>query len=479
VTNPLVMIRRRRSAIFLVFIVCVAVAAATVLLQRRALTQQKAQADGRARTIASVVVGQLHGDKLAKPLDAATAARLQSHEPHEPVIAERVWTTTGTLRFSSLHKDASPPLMDLLKPATKGTGHVVSSYEGNVVTSYSPLRVGLGAPAYGAVEVQQSYPALVAAAAKPWTTIRTAAFALGLLMLLALLIGSVAALPGRRAAKAGAGFVPGSEDGEPSASGASGVSGSGVSEGPLRRGRPDPVKAPNAKAVAAATAASKGAEGANAEKARAEAAKKASDEEVAKLKEQLRSDHERAAARVEQLSGELERVKAQLKEAQVAATTAAAASAPVVDPAIAEHAHELEQSLATERHRSTAAEDRTAEIQAELGQTETRLRGSYAEIETLGAEIADLRANIERLTGELGAALERARGAEDLAAEQQDRLTAVEQAGNPLDVWAARQQSSPEPAADEEEGAADDLRSRLTRAAARKRGHTPGEGEWP
>jgi hypothetical protein len=467
VSNPLVAIRRRRGVFLGLLLLCLVVFAAGVMLQRRALAQQQTQADSRARVIASEVGAQLHGNRLSKPLDAATTARLLAHATHVPVIAERVWTPTGTLRFSSLSKDRSPPVMDLLKPSTKGTGHAASSYDGNVVTTYMPLRTGLGAPAYGAVEVQQSYAAMVTAAATPWSTVRTGATALGFLLLLALVLGSIAGLPGRRATKAGAGFVRGGNGPEPRPE--------------LQFVREDPAKV---KAQADQAKAEKAqadrvqADQAKADRAQAEADKRAAQEELVKVKEQFRSDHDRAGARIEELSSELERVNAKLQEAQVAAI--AAAAAPVVDPTVVEHVHELEQSLAEERHRSTAAEARTTEMQAELDQTESRLRSSYSEIETLGAELSDRRANVERLDAELGAALERAREAEDMAAAFQDRLRTPEPDGNenPLDVWAARQPESVESGADDD-AAAGDLRSRLTRAAARKHGRNQGEAEWP
>ena len=464
-SDPLVALRRGRGSFVAVLFLCMAVFGASMMLQKRALRQQQAQADARARAIVSVVGAQIRGDRLTKPLDAAATARLRARPPHVPVIAERVWSLTGVLRYSSLRKDASPPLQDLLKASTKGSGRTVTSVEGNVMTTYLPLHAGVGAPAFGALEVQQSYAALLAAAATPWTLVRTGVTLLGLLMLLAILLGAIAGLRGRRAARAGAGFVAKGEVPEVELGG----------EG-HKRVREDLARADSDRRAAQEELAT-------------------AQEELAKVREQLRSDNDRAGERIEELSGELERVNAKLKEAQVIASDAAARMK--ADPAVAERVLELEESLAQERHRSTSAEERTAEIQAELEQNESRLRSSYAEIETLGAEVADLRANVERLSTELGEALERAREAEDLAAALQDRLTAADAElaataepdpspyeaspfdpeANPLDAWAARQPDT-DPVGDDDE-AAGDLRARLTRAAARKRGRNMGDSEWP
>jgi len=587
-SDRMVVLRRNRGLFVAVVLLCVVAFVGSRMLQTRALKSKVADAQTRAHAAAALVNGQLPSNSLAKPLDGVTTSRLKTHLASEPVIAIRVWSPSGVMRFSSLGKDGSPPLTDLLKPATKGQGRAVATTQGGIMTTYLPLRAGSGAQAFGAVEVQQSYAAILAAAASPWSLVRTGAEAVGAIALFLLLLGFVLAVPVRRKSKTGVGFAGDEKK---------------ASTGPAA-GPTTPEDRKLRKELAAS-----------------ETAKQQATEELEKVKAQLQSDHDRAGARIEELQGELERVNAKLKEAQVAAT-----ARPAPDPLIAE----LEAALAQERRRGAEADTRVAELEGQMQQGEERLRATYADVETLRAELedlntqgaeerdrieargrdleeqleqsearlrttyaevetlraeleataqlqevapaagpdlqpevdrlhaetaelrahiatldaelgsaldrareaedlvaslqatpapeavdaatgpdlqpeidrllaetAELRARNASLDGELGSALERAREAEDLAAALQDRLSepgaegeaeieedvdeiarrALDPDENPLDAFAARQ-GGLEPSADGDTSA-DDLRSRLTRAAARKKGHIDGEPDWP
>jgi predicted nucleic acid-binding Zn-ribbon protein len=564
--NPMTMLRRGRGLFVVVLFLCVAAYGASLMLQKRSLVSQQAQAVTQSHTEVNAFAAQLGKEQLAKSPGAAVVTKLDAHVPGPPVIAMRLWTVGGTLRYSSLDKDASPPVMELLKASTKGLGHAATSVQGNVMTTYVPLHEGKDKAPFGAVEIQQSYSPVEAAAAKPWSTVRTGAVALVVLMLIALLLGFVGGLPWRRAAKAGSGFVSKGEG-------------------------PDPLPA----------AANEEQARLRQEMAQADTERDAATQELAKLKDQVQATNQRAGARIEELQGELERVNQKLKDAQVASATAARSADPSLTARIAEleqmlqaeqlrnaeaetRAHDLKSEvarLASEADRE-AGEERTSalrvlELEAALEQTDLRLHDAKTDVEhlrakledvaatppapdlqpdidrltadvdrlqnelvdaqrhverldgelgsalerareaevaqlmaestpapeegpdlqpevdRLHAEAADLRTHVERLDAELGSALERAREAEDIAAALQDHVNAVVSPNgtlaapepeleldptNPLDVWAARQPEV-DPDLDDDEAETGDLRSRLARAAARKKGHNFGDPDWP
>ena len=571
--NPMTTLRRGRGLFVVVLFLCLAAYGASLMLQKRSLASEQAKTVALTHAEVNTFATQLGDATLAKSPPAAVVTKLNAHVPGPPVIAMRLWTVGGTLRYSSLNKDASPPVMELLKASTKGLGHPATSVEGNVMTTYVPLHAGKDKAPFGAVEIQQSYSPVEAAAAKPWSTVRTGAVALGLLMLVALLLGFVGGLPWRRAAKAGSGFVSKGEG-------------------------PDPLPA----------AANEEQARLRQELAQADTERNAAVGEVATLKEQAQAGNQRAGARIEELQGELERLNQKLKDAQVANATAARTA----DPSLTARIAELEQMLQAEQLRNAETETRandlknevarlaseadreagekrtsalrvleleaaleqmdlrlhdaqtdaehlraeleavpdvpaapdlqpevdrlaaeTDRLQAELAEAQRhveRLDGELGsalerareaevaqlmaestpaepegpdlqlEVDRLRAESADLQTRVERLDGELGSALERAREAEDLAAALQDQVTAIASTNgstngsvdampadpsepvpaldptNPLDVWAARQ---PEAEPDDDEAETGDLRSRLARAAARKKGHNFGDPDWP
>jgi len=559
--NPMTMLRRGRGVFVVVLLLCLAAYGASLFLQKRSLASEQAKTLAASHAEANTFAAQLGTEQLAKAPGAGVVAKLDAHVPGPPVIAIRLWTVAGTLRYSSLKKDASPPVTGLLKASTKGMGHAATSVEGNVMTTYLPLHAGKDKEPFGAVEVQQSYSPVEAAAAKPWSTVRTGAEALGVLMLAALLLGFVGGLPRRRAAKAGAGFVSKGQSPEPLPAAMN------EEQARLRQ-----------------------------ELAQADTERNAATEELGAVKEQLQANHQRAGARIEELQAELARVGAKLKEAQVASATAARTS----DPSLTARIAELEQTLQAEQLRNAEAETRAhdlknevarltsdadrktgeeqtsalrvLELEAAIEQIDERLRDAHSdaerlrtelesvrdvpppvdlqpevdrlqseltdaqahvdrldaelgsalqraneaevaqlmaqsapapevvdlkpEVDRLQAEATDLQTRAERLDVELGSALERAREAEDLAAALQDRVNALASTNgaangstngfvpeaepsrdpNPLDVWAARQPEA-DPEDDEAEPGA--LRSRLARAAARKKGHTFGDPDWP
>lgn len=529
--NPMTMLRRGRGLFVVVLFLCLAAYGASLTLQKRSLASEQARTVTQSHAEVNTFAAALGNEQLAKAPDAATVAKLDAHVPGPPVIAMRLWTVRGTLRYSSLNKDASPPVMDLLKASTKGLGHAATSVQGNVMTTYVPLHEGKDKAPFGAVEIQQSFSPVEAAAAKPWSTVRTGAVALGVLMLIALLLGFVGGLPGRRAAKAGAGFVSKGEG-------------------------PDPLPA----------AANEEQQRLRQELTLADTERDAAAAELATMKEQVQANTQRAGARIEELENELERVNQKLKDAQIANATAV----QTADPSLTARIGELEQMLQAEQLRNAeaetrahdlknevarlvseadreAGEERTSalrilELEAEVEQMDQRLHDSHAdvdrlqtdagrlqaelldaqmhverldgelgsalererdaqapdlqpEVDRLRAESFELQTRVDRLDAELGSALERAREAEDLAAALQDHVNGLASPNgiaaaadpdhepgldptNPLDVWAARQpESDLNPSEDEAETG--ELRSRLARAAARKKGHNFGDPDWP
>jgi hypothetical protein len=208
--NPASTLRRHRATFVVVLVLCAAIFAGTAVMQARALTSEQVHAQSRTRAIANEIDGRLDVVSLQVPLDAMTRDQLDTRLNHaladEDVMAVRVWTPGGTLRYSSLPHDRSGPLTEALSTSTKGLGRLNSIVDGEVMTTYAPLRAGANGAPFGAVEVQQPYGPVLAAASQPWSSIRALAATAGAAMVLVLAWGLLGALPARRAAREGAGF---------------------------------------------------------------------------------------------------------------------------------------------------------------------------------------------------------------------------------------------------------------------------------
>lgn len=414
--NPASTLRRSRGAFVVTLLLSAGIFVGAGVMKEGALTSEQAQAQSRTRAIANEIDGLLDTASLQTPIDAATAAQLDTRLGHalsgEDVMAVRVWTPAGTLRYSSLPRDRSIAIEDSLRESTKGLGRLTSSVDGEVFTTYAPLRAGADGAPFGAVEIQQPYGPVLAAASQPWSPIRTIAAAMGAIAVILLGWGLLGALPARRAAREGAGFVSPTKD-DPSGS---------LHEALLE---------------------------ADATLAEAQDARTALEGELGAERARALAEREGSATR----TAELERDASQ-------------ANAKV---------HELERVLARERLDAAGAGERLANARARVAELEQRLAGETEEPpaqDTRVAASADARANA--LEAELAAALERARAAEDLAAALQDRLTEPAAERSPLDAWTPPSGDADEP----EEGAAS-LRSRIARTAARKKPKRRDEPQWP
>jgi hypothetical protein len=498
--NPAGSLRRNRGLFIVVFLVCAAVFVGSLLMQRKALAKETAQAAAHARAIANEVDGLLGTKQLEGPIDAKTAAELDARLRHAiagggTVMAVRVWTPGGSLRYSSLPKDQSTAIQDTLSASTKGVGRIASVVDAEVMTTYVPLRTGPDGAPFGAVEVQASYTPVLQAAASPWEAVRRGSVIIGALMFVLIVIGSFAALPARRAAKTGAGFV-GTRD-------------------------------PNAATSLSVEEFQRMQE----ELGEAEAARRAVEGELERVNARLAADNERATLRVTQLQGELGRVQTKLQEVQVAASARQAPTADDEELAGWKTRAEASEKKAVEaEHRAQMAEMRIGELTTQVRMLEEQLANAAQAdagadvapgidpevVERLESEKTELasendrlasektqleseRARIEseagqlasentRLSDELQFALERAREAEDLAASLNDQLLAAAEspaapalpaagpndAGAHLDAVVASTQATTE--SDDDAGS---LRSRLARAADRKRRPVKDESEWP
>lgn len=350
--NPVSTLRRNRGVFVVVFVVCAAVFAGAVALQARALTQQRAQAESHARAVSNEIDGLLGTAQLDGPIDEKTMQRLDARLRHAlggtTVMAVRVWNPAGDLRYSSLPTDRSQPLMDTLRESIKGTGKTTSLIDGEVMTTYVPLRTGPDGAPFGAVEVQQPYGPVLAAAATPWTTVRTGALAVGILALLSIALGFLAVVTARRAAREGAGFMPGGA-------------------------RPPSTGAFSAEDIQRLYD----------ELGHAEGERRALEGELERVRARLAADNERASARVLQLEEEIGRLRTRLQEVQVPGGRPAVAT-PVPSPdgsgdqsALRDHLAELEAEaerrdaeLTEALERAREAEDRAAALQDRVAAAE-------------------------------------------------------------------------------------------------------------
>ncbi len=370
------------------------------------------------------------------------------------------------VRVLLARKDASPPVMELLKASTKGLGRTATSVEGNVMTTYFPLHAGDGAGPSARWRCSSRTRPSRRRPPSRGSSVRTGAVALGLLMLLAMLLGSSAGCrggaPPRRA--------PGSS---------------------LR------VKArnPAGRREGEQAGCDRNWHGPTPTGARRRRSRTAQ-EELAKVREQARSGNDRAGERIEELYGELERVNAKLKDAQVIASGAAARMK--ADPAVAERVLELEEALRRSDTEAPPPRSAPPRYRRSLSRTRAACAAPTPRSSRSAPESADLRASVERLSTELGDALERAREAEDLAAAFQDRVTAAdaelaataEPDPSPYEArpstrqrirstYGRRASPRPSPAGDDEEA---DGRPARRDSPARRRarsGHNIGDPEWP
>ena len=508
--NPAGSLRRNRGLFIVVFLACAAVFVGSLLMQRKALAKETAQAAAHARAVANEVDGLLGVKQLEDPIDAKTADELDTRLGHAiagggSVMAVRVWTPGGDLRYSSLPKDQSAPIQETLSASTKGVGRIASFVDAEVLTTYVPLRTGPDGAPFGAVEVQASYTPVLEAAATPWEAVRRGSVLLGALMFVFIVIGSFAALPARRAAKEGAGFV----------------------------GTRDPNAVP--------TLSVEEFQRMQEELGESEAAQRALEGELERVNARLAADNERATTRVAQLQDELGRVQTKLQEAQVAATARQAPTADDEELAGWKARAEASEKKAVEaEHRAQMAEMRIGELTTQVRSLEERLdRAAQTDpgtaqmgvdpevVERLEAEQAELRSEKARLesertlleveksrietqagqlaseharqSDELQFALERAREAEDLAASLNDQLLAANERNDQLLAVTERSAAPAEAqatgptdpnahldavvasaqATTENDDDAGSLRSRLARAADRKRRPVKDESEWP
>jgi hypothetical protein len=381
-------IRRRRGLFIVSLALCIAGVIATFVMQGRSLDVERARAQAVARSVANEVDGALGTTQLDKPIDkaaeAALTARLQHALTGESILEVRVWTPDGVMRHSTLAKDHSQPLLDVLQTATKGTGRITSVYDADVMTSYVPLRNGpTGAP-FGAVEVQQPYAPVLAAAASPWVTVRLGVGGVGVLMILFLGLGVLGEIPVRRNTKQGAGFARGARSVEAVPDGSDGAQPRGDVE-PL----PDPFPTREPRTATMMPLGSAAAAGAvpivpvavPVANAVADEPPPPSPEsaELERVREELKALTRRTGARITELQDELDRTRTQLQEARKAAV-------PPEDPTAAERARGLQDQLRAENLRAGTAEARIKGLEAQLKLQESKIAELAESLEDVGSD---------------------------------------------------------------------------------------------
>jgi hypothetical protein len=376
--DPVQRLRRNRGVFVVVLLACAGLFVGSLIMQGRALTTARTQTQGRARAVANEVDGSLGVSSLERPIDARTSAQLDARLRHalagEVVMAVRLWTPTGTLRYSTIDNDHTTALEDTLRESVKGVGKATTIVDGEVMTTFLPLRTGPDGAPFGAVEIVQPYTPVLAASSQPWTTIREAATLVGALMALMIAVGFLAAIPARRAAKAGAGFV--------SANGS---------------GAPLPVSSEDLQYL-------------NDELARSEAERRTLEGELERVSGRLNTDNERAAARVNELQEELGEAKVRLHELQAATASSAA-----------------DDDVARWKAKAQTAEVRVAELAARVDELETRgeALGARADgSQVLEAGTSELVANLERSVEEARTDAEASRRAAATAQAEMETLLA-------------------------------------------------------
>lgn len=370
-------LRRRRGTFVACFVLCVAGVVATVVMQGRALDKEFAHAQGRARAVANEVDGSLGTSQLNVPIDPDLEAQLETRLEHaldgEDIVAVRVWTPDGTMRHSTLARDRTQPRLDVLKTATKGTGRITSVIDADVMTTFVPLRDGANGAPFGAVEVQQPYAPVLAAASSPWSTLRLAALAGAGLMLFLFVLGMLGVIPVRRNEREGAGFVGGarSDDQDP------------FDPDELEEQRPElgPFKEPLPPFEPANNGLRAPAEepGVAADRELEPAYASEESVELERVREELKALNRRTGARITELQDELDRTKEQLQEARKAPAPASE------DPTALERARDLQEQLRAEHMRAGTAEARVKGLEAQLKLQESKIAELTSAVEELGS----------------------------------------------------------------------------------------------
>lgn len=371
-------LRRRRGLFVVSLALCVAGVVATFALQDRALDHERAHAQSIARAVANEVDGALRTTQLDEPIDptaeAALEARLQHALAGQDIVAVRVWTPDGVMRHSTLAKDRSQPMLDVLRTATKGTGRITSVIDADVMTTYVPLRDGPDGAPFGAVEVQQPYAPVLAAAASPWAALRIAIGGVGVLMFMLLIIGIFGEIPVRRNAKEGAGFARGARSADYEAMREDGDDVVREHAEPEPFQDPLPTREPRT-AMMVPLASKPSSDGASV--AAPEEVPAASPEavELDRMREELKALNRRTGARITELQDELDRTRTQLQEARKAAVP------PPEDPSAVERARGLQDQLRAENLRAGTAEARIKGLEAQLKLQESKIAELTASLE--------------------------------------------------------------------------------------------------
>jgi hypothetical protein len=375
-------LRRRRGIFVVSFALCTAGVIATVVMQGRSLTVERSHAQGIARAVANEVDGTLGTKQLDKPIDptveTALDARLQHALSGQSILLVRVWTPGGILRHSTVANDHSQPLADVLRTTTKGTGRITSVTDANVMTTYVPLRDGPNGAPFGAVEVQQPYGPVLAAAASPWASVRLLIGGAGVLMLVLLALGMLGEIPVRRNARAGAGFARGARSAEHDAMRENEDEGQ-------ERDEPEPFRDPlptREARTAAMLPLGAPPPDESASEAESNEPPTLSPEaiELERIREELKALNRRTGARITELQDELDRTRTQLQEARKAAVP------PPEDPALAERARGLQDQLRAENLRAGTAEARIKGLEAQLKLQESKITELTGSLEELGSD---------------------------------------------------------------------------------------------
>ena len=375
-------LRRHRGLFVVSLALCIAGVIATFVMQGRALDVERAAPRAWRAPWPTRSTARSGRRSWTKPIDhdaeAALDARLQHALAGQSIVAVRVWTPDGVMRHSTLAKDRSQPMLDVLQTATKGTGRITSVIDADVMTTYVPLRDGpTGAP-FGAVEVQQPYAPVLAAAASPWATLRFAIGAVGLLMLVFLAFGVLGEIPIRRNVKEGAGFARGARSADYDA----------MRDDPddaQDRGEPEPFQDPlptrEPRTAMMVPLLRHCGPGVPQFPRRPDEAPGPSPDavELERVREELKALTRRTGARITELQDELDRTRTQLQEARKAAV-------PPEDPSAAERARGLQDQLRAENLRAGTAEARIKGLEAQLKLQESKIAELTESLEELGSD---------------------------------------------------------------------------------------------
>ncbi len=482
------LVRRGRGVWFVGFTLAVLLVGVVFVLEHQAVNEARATAksaqlaaDARGHEAVTQVDRALKSTPLRQPLSKKVRRKvdeaLKKVLAGQVGVAVRVWSPAAALRYSSLERDASQPDRGALHEAATAKGKSVTAIDGGLMTTYRAL-----GSSGASVEIVQPDPSYQAPDPGLLGFARGAGLAVATIMLFLILAGVLLDRV-NKTADAPTGFSPSAEE---------------TSSEPkrARKGKSDPL-APTSQPAPKAEPAPE--PGLREKLTRAEQARQAMEVELGQARTQLKTDNERASARVKELENQLGMTQARLQEALVAteaaqaqaanavaearseaARSSEAATTPVVDD---ERIRELERELETEQMRAGAAEARVKGLEAQLRQqaetfeaetlAATQKASASAEEAATDGPASDAGSpavrpepdpdRVAELETELAAALERAREAEDRAARLQDRLVELDPAVAALETWVPPSGS----AADEEGG--ESFRARLVRNAARRK----------